>query len=116
MIQVGQTINHKLDFDTSGKIKLVEKLDSAKDGIDLYLTVYKNEVPFSDFGNQVIHEIFKSNDSDEIESFTVDLIRDIIENFDINITDYTVTINDDKIKLQLFLEYLEIIETTISVT
>lgn len=110
MIAVSETISSRLALDSSGKIKNFTRLQSKKDGIDLYLDTIRYAIPFSDFGTNILLQIFKSNDEEEINDLVMSLVDDISEIFNVDIEDFDVTIEDDSVKIKLYLFYDEVLE------
>lgn len=97
-------INTELKTDTQGQIRLTSGLDTKKDWVNHYLAIIEGEVPFSEFGNRVIFQLFRSNNEDEIEIFIDEIIEDIATKFQLNVYDKDVVVDNDRISIRLFLE------------
>ncbi len=107
------TISHTLNNDPQGKIQTFISLESKKDQVKLYFKIIRGEIPFSEFGNLALLQIFKSADEGDIIDFVADLLTDIRNQFQLDITDYDIQIDNGKIKIKLYLTDGDIIDETI---
>jgi len=106
-------IDTNLNLDSQGKIKLHQGIDAKKDGINLYLTVNKGEVPFSVFGNEIVLYLFNAESQDSINQLINDLLSAIQTTFGVDIIDYSVIVDEDKIGIKLDLGYNVVLQSII---
>jgi hypothetical protein len=108
--QIGY-IDTELKTDNFGQIKRNYGLDSRKDQISTFCKITDGEVPFSTFGNRMINMIFHATTEENIKTFLNQLIIEITELFTVRITDYDAVIDVDKIKLKLYIQYDNKVDT-----
>jgi hypothetical protein len=102
-------IDRNLTIDATGKITQfnLNSIESIKNLVDLYLQFSLREIPYSEFGNNLLEFIFKRLDDNLANDLVNKLITDLSDIYNIIIKNYSYTIDKNYRKLSIKITFAD---------